>query len=134
MLIRNRKTKQIENIRDITIKHNGPFTDLINRSTCEFFASNTDPKIFFLELLDKKDGKTHTRKYNITSTENLHGLLADIRFRLLGKQGYIVTRFRTFYKPEQLIEDEQNNLTYGVIQEPVSYTVIFDYTITKENE
>ena len=133
MLIRNKRTGKIDNIKDITLYHNGPFTDLINRSTCQFFYENTDPKTFFLELMDSK-GKTHTRRYSITSTENLHGLLADIRFRLLGKKGYIVTRFRTFYKPERLIKDEQDYLTYGVIQEPVSYTVIFDNSTNKPNE
>lgn len=136
MLLRNKRTGKVDNIKDITIEHNGPFTDLITYSTCKFFFENTDPKVFLLELMDKNTGKTHTRRYNITSSPNhLQSLLADIRFRLLGDRGdYMVTRFRTYYKPEHIIRDEKQFLTFGLIQDPILYTVIFHNDTNKPDE
>lgn len=124
MIVRSKKTGQLENVKDITIKHHGDFTDMINYSTCEFFYNNTDPKVFFLDLEDK-NGSQITKQYNMMSAGNLHGLLADIRYTLIGEKGYRVKSFRTYYKPKKLIQDEQAFLTYGLIQEPVSYKVIF---------
>jgi predicted DNA binding protein len=131
MIVRSRKTGKLQNVKDVTIKHNGGFSDIVNHRTCEFFYNNTDPKVFFLDI--SKNGKTETRKYNITSAGNMHGLLADLRYTLIGEKGYMIESFRTYYKPKKLIEDEQQFLTNGLIQVPVSYKIIFNNNVTKPN-
>jgi hypothetical protein len=133
MIVRNKQTGKLDNVKDVTIEHDGGFSDIVNYRTCEFFYNNTDPKIFFLELIDK-NGNPITKRYNITSAGNMHGLLADLRFTLIGEKGHTITRFRTFYKPKKLIEDEQQFLTNGLIQDPISYTIIFNNNVKKPND
>lgn len=133
MIIRNKETKELDNIKRVNIKFHGTFSDIINHSTAKFMSENTHPKVFYVDLIDK-DGEETTRRYNITTTERLHGLLADLRYTLIGEKGYIIKSLYMPYKPKQMIKDEQNNLTSGIIQDPVLYTVIFNNTLTKTNE
>lgn len=132
MIVRNKKNGNLENIKDMKIKFHGTFSDIINHNTAKFICENSDPKFFYLDIVDK-DGIESTRRYSITSIERLHGSLADLRFKL-GRAGNTVKKLHFFYKPKQVIRHEQQQLTNGIIQDPVLYTVIFSNPITKTNE
>jgi hypothetical protein len=132
MIVRNKKTGTLVNVKDINIKFQGTFSDIINHSTAKFMYENSDPKVFYLDIMDK-DGIESTRRYNITSIERLHGSLADLRFKL-SRLGTTINKLHFFYKPRQVIHHEREHLTNGIIQDPVLYTVIFNNPITKTNE
>lgn len=133
MIVRNKSTDSLHNIKDLNVKFHGTFSDIINHSTAKFLNENTDPKVFFLDYITDK-GDYVTRQYNIVGTENVHGLLADLRFTFVTEKKFTVTRLRTFYKPKKLIQDEQHFLTNGLIQDPVMYTIIFNNDVSKTNE
>ncbi len=133
MIVRNKKSGELDNIKNVNVKYNGTFSDIISHSTAKFLYENTDPKIFFLDLVDE-EGNESVRQYNIVNTGNCHGLLADIRFRLVKTEKYTVKRLRTYYKPKKMQDDEQRFATNGIIQDPVTYTIIFNNQSTEVNE
>jgi hypothetical protein len=133
LIVRNKSTNNLHNIKEVNIKFHGTFSDIINYNTACFLHDNTDPKVFFLDIIDR-NGKYITKQFDITTRENVHGKLADLRFRFMGENGWTITRLRIYYKPKKLIQDEQNFMTYGLIQDPVMYTIIFNNDVTKPNE
>lgn len=133
MIIQNRKTGELENIKDINIKYHGTFSDIISHATAKFMYENSDPKIFFLDMVDR-EGNELIKKYNIRNTGSLHGHLADIRFTYINQKGYIVKSLRIYYKPKDIQKKEQQFATNGIIQDPVTYTIIFSNQSTETNE
>ena len=133
MIVRNKKNGTLRNIAKVTVNHIGDFDDLINHSTCAFFYNHTDPKVGIVKYMDE-NGVIHEVEREITSAGNFQGSLADLRYKLVKKRGCRIISFSTYFKPEKMQKDEQACLTYGVIQNPILYTIIFNYPHTKGNE
>ena len=54
MIVRNKNTDNLHNIKDLNVKFHGTFSDIINHSTAKFLNENTDPKVFFLDFVNDR--------------------------------------------------------------------------------